>query len=209
MKLEPNLNLDRCPHCDVKIPNLTTRWSMVTNNHAGKNRRLWHTYLCGWCGGIVTAVGNPDTAIVSDIYPEKASETFEFEFLKGDLAEDFKEALKCYSIDCYNAFAAMCRRTVQSMSTELGADGKDRVTKQLKELKEIVDVDEETFKILDQIIIAGHDGAHPHLPKLSPERASILLELMKDVIYQLFIRKQKIEIAAKLRQQAIEGTKGE
>ncbi len=209
MRLENNLNLDRCPHCGVKKPNLSKQWKTVVANHSGQNRRLWYAYLCSWCGGIVTVSGNPENRNTIEIYPGKVGETFEFEYLKGDLADDFKEALKCYSIDCFNAFAAMCRRTVQSMSTELGADGKDKVTKQLKELKEIISIDSATFEILEQIVIAGHDGAHPHLPKLSPERASVLLELMKDVLYQLFIRKQKIEIAAKLRQKAIEDTKGE
>jgi len=64
-------------------------------------------------------------------------------------------------------------------------------------------VDSETFETLKSIIIAGHDGAHPHLPELSPDRAQILLELMKDVIYQLFVRRGKIEEASAIRKKAI------
>ena len=62
---------------------------------------------------------------------------------------------------------------------------------------------DETFDLLKQIIISGHDGAHPHLPKLSAERAADLLELMKDVLYQVYMRKSKIQEAIKLRNQSI------
>jgi hypothetical protein len=76
---------------------------------------------------------------------------------------------------------------------------KDRVQYQIQDLKEIADIDEETYAIINQIIIDGHDGAHPHLPILTFERAKILLELMKDVMFQLFVRKGKMEQAAELR----------
>lgn len=138
---------------------------------------------------------------------ERSIEDFEFEYLPEGVTNDFREALLCYSIDCYNAFAAMCRRTIQSTAANLGAKGTDRVQAQLSDLKKMAEIDEETFKLLKQIVIEGHDGAHPHLPELSPERAEILLELMKDVLYQLYVRKGKMEKAAKLRKKQIEENK--
>lgn len=97
----------------------------------------------------------------------------------------------------------MCRRCVQSISKELGAKGKDKVHKQINELKKMEEIDDETFNIFEQLVISGHDGAHPHLPPLSPDRALILLELMKDVIFQLFVRKAKIQESIELRKKQI------
>ena len=71
-------------------------------------------------------------------------------------------------------------------------------------IKETTSMESDTYKILKQIIISGHDGAHPQLPKISEERAGILLELMKDVLYQLFIRKAKIQEAIALRKKEVE-----
>lgn len=207
MTLDNNLSLDRCPHCSVANPNLPYVWQTTTENHSGRNKRNWKVYKCESCGGLISAFSPHGTNNVIQIYPSKISETFDFEYLRGDVLADFQEALNCYSNNCFNAFAAMCRRTVQSLATQLGSEGKDKVTKQLENLKSILDIDEETFTILEQIIIAGHDGAHPHLPKLSPQRAAILLELMKDVLYQLYIRKIKIEESIKLRKQTIEESK--
>ncbi|MDG2313834.1 MAG: DUF4145 domain-containing protein [Flavobacteriaceae bacterium] len=137
---------------------------------------------------------------------ERPTIEFEFEFIPENVVSDFKEALNCYSISSLNAFAAMCRRTIQSSAAEIGAKGKSKVQNQLNEMKEMADIDEETFEILKQIIIDGHDGAHPDLPNLSQERAEILLELIKDVMYQLFVRKGKLKKAADLRKQQINKT---
>jgi len=140
---------------------------------------------------------------------ERDQETFEYQYLPKNVAKDFKEALVCYSNSCFNAFAAMCRRSIQSAFTELGATGKDRVQNQLTEIKDVTKLDDDTYDILQQIIISGHDGAHPHLPKLSAERAAVLLELMKDVLYQLFVRTAKIQEAIDLRKKVIDESKGE
>lgn len=139
---------------------------------------------------------------------ERPSETFEFAYLKGDVEEDFREALTCYSNLCFNAFASMCRRTVQSVCTDFGAEGKDRVLNQLQDLKGMAEIDDDTFGLLKQIIIEGHDGAHPHLPKLNQNRAAVLLELIKDVLYQLYVRKGKLQEAMSLRKRAIDSEAG-
>jgi hypothetical protein len=99
----------------------------------------------------------------------------------------------------------MCRRCVQSAADDLGAEGKNRVLHQLKDLKDMAAIDDETFDILEQVIIAGHDGAHPYLPRLSEKRAGILLELMKDVLYQVYVRAAKLQEAMESRKEDIQG----
>jgi len=138
---------------------------------------------------------------------ERPSIEFEFEFIPESVVNDFREALNCYSNSSFNAFAAMCRRTIQSTANEIGAKGKSKVQNQLKEMKEMAEIDDETFDILKQIIIDGHDGSHPHLPNLGSERAEILLALIKDVMHQLFVRKGKLKKASELRKQQIESNK--
>lgn len=95
------------------------------------------------------------------------------------------------------------------MSSELGAEGKSKVEKQISELKEMEIIDEPTFEELKTIIISGHDGSHPYLPVVSSERATVLLQIMKDVLYEVFVRKAKLEEANTLRKAAIEDGKAE
>lgn len=198
----------RCPHCGVQS-NIT---AISVPDYAVAMRfqlpKLGIAYFCNNCHEPVFMkfpvgynghqVGVDETK-AEEI--ERPLETFEYRYLPIDVASDFREALTSYSNLCYQAFAAMCRRTVQSAFEMLGAQGKDRVIDQLKEIRETANLDDETYEIFQQIIIAGHDGAHPHLPRLSPERAGVLLELMKDVMYQLFVRQAKIQEAIRLRKQ--------
>ncbi|HET7176613.1 MAG TPA: DUF4145 domain-containing protein [Gammaproteobacteria bacterium] len=150
----------------------------------------------------VTSWGNPIHFEAQPIEIERARVAYELKYLPEEVKNDFSEALICYSQGCWNAFAAMCRRALQSAAMALGADGTTKITRQLDNLREMQVVSEEEFEQLKTIMITGHDGAHPHLPNINGDRAAVLLELMKDALTQLFVRKAKIEEASKLRAQA-------
>jgi len=136
-------------------------------------------------------------------------EPFEMKYLPDEVGADFTEALTSYATSCWNAFAAMSRRCLQSVSTDLGAGGTSKIQSQLSELKDMGVADDETFDQLHAIMLSGHDGAHPHLPALSSERAEVLLQVLKDVLYQLYVRPAKVREARELRRQAIESNAGE
>ena len=201
-----------CPHCltrtsitAISIP----RFELVRRF---KLKEVGIAYRCNACNRSISlrffnvnADANPITVPASFVELERPEETFEYKYLPPAVADDLREALTCYSQSCFNAFAAMCRRCIQSVAEVLGAEGTTKVEGQLKDLKGMGVIDEEAFDQLKQIMLTGHDGAHPHLPKLSPERAGVLLELMKDVLYQLFVRQAKIREAAELRRQSASG----
>lgn len=203
--LDSDLTL-RCPHCNVhagmtaiSIP----RYELV---HRFRLNQVGVVFRCDACNKPVFlqfAVELNNPLRLSEDYKQiqGALEHFEHKYLPPEVAEDFKEALVCYASSSYNAFAAMCRRCLQSVATDLGADGSTKIEAQLKDLREMGIADDETFGQLKQIMLAGHDGAHPHLPKLSQDRAGILLQLMKDVLYQLYVRPGKVREAAELRAQ--------
>lgn len=193
---------------------------MITQRYEYLSRfqpeRIGIAYRCDSCNDPIflrfSASYDPANGCVSvsDNYEEieRPAETFDFKYLPSDVGEDFAEALSCYSSRLLNAFAAMCRRTIQSVCIQLGATGSDKIITQLKDLKELAEIEDETFSILKQIIIDGHDGAHPHLPKLNASRAAVLLELIKDVLYQLYVRPGKLKEAAELRRAAINAKSG-
>jgi hypothetical protein len=202
----------KCPHCSV-VSGLSAisipRYELLKRY---RPKSVGIAYQCDVCQETVFLrfrvtydFGN-HRVIIPDQYTEieLPQEEYEFKYLPQTVSDDLKEALTCYSNSCFNAFASMCRRTIQSSSTQLGAEGKDKVLRQIEDLKAMAQIDDETFEVLKTIVIAGHDGAHPYLPSLTPERAEILLELMKDVLYQLFVRKKKIEEASEKRQLLIQ-----
>jgi hypothetical protein len=197
-----------CPHCSTRttaIPVSVPRFGLIgrfeleevglANRCSACNRAIFLRYE-------VEHVGNPHRLSDNFELLERGLEPFETQYLAGPVKDDFSEALICYSTSCWNAFAAMCRRCIQSVCESFGAEGTTRVQGQLKDLEEMAVADSDTFAQLYQIMLTGHDGAHPHLPPLSAARAAVLLQLMKDVLYQLYVRPAKIREASELRKQA-------
>lgn len=71
--LSENLLLDRCPHCSVANPNLRRQHHLETNNHAGNVRRIWAIYVCGTCGGVVSAWSLQHNQKAIEHFPQSAS----------------------------------------------------------------------------------------------------------------------------------------
>lgn len=81
-KLETNLAIARCPHCNVDRPNLTMVFQFETKNYNNENERYWIAYSCQRCGGVTTAwaysYGNnikqmfPTSLNVDDSIPNRA-----------------------------------------------------------------------------------------------------------------------------------------
>lgn len=199
----------RCPHCSTitaLIPVAVPRYAMI---HRFELTETGLVYRCSSCNRAVflkfkvQALSNP--VQLSDEFEQitTALEPFETQYLASPVLDDFREALTCYANSCWNAFAAMCRRCIQSVSESFGAEGSTKVQAQLQDLKNMGVADDETFEQLRAVMLAGHDGAHPHLPSLSSTRAAVLLQLMKDVLYQLYVRPAKIRKASELRREAI------
>jgi hypothetical protein len=68
--LDPQLIVERCPHCNVDQPNLNRLYSFDTTNHRGTNGRMWGIYKCSRCGGIVTASAISTGQQVIQIFPD-------------------------------------------------------------------------------------------------------------------------------------------
>lgn len=212
---EPTIGLT-CPHCGVysKIYRLSEPIYNVILNYSLSNVGI--VYMCEKCTEpIFLKFKIKDFDTSNNIFYfdseyieiEHPRESFEFKYLPKDVENDFKEALDCMSIKAYNGFAALCRRILQSSATNLGVSGKNKVQNQINNLIEELQLDKDTSEIIHQVMLDGHDGAHPHLPRVTMERAEVLLFLIKDVLNQLFVRRGKLEEAKKLRSSKIEKNK--
>src|SRR5262245_14341380 len=63
------LDLSRCPHCNVDTPTLAYKAELVTVDFRGTNKRAWRFYVCSRCGGMVTAAALAFDHEVIEIYP--------------------------------------------------------------------------------------------------------------------------------------------
>lgn len=129
---------------------------------------------------------------------ERPKERFAFSYLPKHTEVMFREALTCYSNNSFNAFASMCRRAARSSYAALGEGGKLRAFEEVLAAQDIAEIDEETFAPIKAILFGT--SQEEDLPILNRAQAGILLEVLKDLFYQCFVRHGKLTRAIKVRQ---------
>ena len=105
----------------------------------------------------------------------------------------------CYSNGTFNAFAAMCRRTMQAVYTHLGEPGKLRVFDELNEVRELAQIDLAVFAPIKRVLFGNDAETSASLPLIDEEQAALLLEVIKDVLYQCYVRKARLQQAIVVR----------
>ncbi|WP_420456891.1 DUF4145 domain-containing protein [Rubrivirga sp.] len=200
----------KCPHCGTG-----SRFTLHNTPSFDKINRDGVTefvagYSCDACLEAIPViwdiVGRATNGVQVD-YPRvvlPVRDDYDFSHVPEEVKKEVDEALACLSVGAYNGFAALCRRAVQAMCEQIGAKGSSKVQNQITEMIELTGLDDEWKELSSQIMLTGHDGAHPHLPEVNADRAVVLLSLLQDLTYQLYTRPGKVQEAALLRRQAIE-----
>jgi hypothetical protein len=137
---------------------------------------------------------------------ERPKERFPFSYLPAHTEALFREALSCYSNNNFNAFASMCRRTAASAFSALGESGKFRAFDEVLVAQNIAEIDEDSFAPIKQILFEAEQ--EEDLPILSRAQAGVLLEVMKDMLYQCFVRRGKLTRAIKVRRFFVQEANG-
>ena len=129
---------------------------------------------------------------------ERPKERFPYSYLPRHTEVLFREALACYSGNHFNAFASMCRRSAASAFEALGEGGKLRAFEEVMVAQDIAGIDDDSFAPIKSVLFES--GEEEDLPFLNRVQAGILLEVMKDMLYQCFVRRGKLTRALKVRQ---------
>jgi hypothetical protein len=130
---------------------------------------------------------------------ERPIEKFSFNYVPEGVEACFREALVCYSHDQHQAFASMCRRAAALTFNDLGHSTRLRLFDSLSDVREMAEIDEDTFALVMRIIFGGGTEPLLDLPLISSYQAAVLLEVMKDFLYQAYIRKGRLQQAMKVR----------
>ena len=136
---------------------------------------------------------------------ERPIEKFAFNYVPEDVETFFREALICYSHNQYQAFASMCRRTAAvdlRRSRQLHQAAAVRFD--LPTCARWREIDEDTFAVVMRVIFAGNAEPLLDLPVINTYQAAVLLEVMKDFLYQAYVRKGRLQQAMKVRRFFVE-----
>ena len=126
-------------------------------------------------------------------------EHFQHAHLPAGVALRFREALQCYSAGLVQAFAAMCRQTVQAMLEDLGERSRLRIFDQMADFRDLAQIDDADFTALRQVLFESDTHRGIVTPSLTGLQAAVLVELMKDLLSQTYVRKSKLQQALRRR----------
>jgi hypothetical protein len=128
---------------------------------------------------------------------ERPKEKFAFSYLPKHTEALFREALSCYSNNNFNAFASMCRRAAASSFPAMGDSGKLRAFDEVMAAQDIAEIDDDSFAPIKKVLLDATE--EEELPILDRAQAGVLLEVLKDMFYQCFVRRGKLTRAIKVR----------
>ncbi len=202
-RLEERIGLE-CPYCGVYAHMTPQSIPDAASLLRDKPKHVGLVYKCDACDAPVFlrfAVreykDNRVELYRNFIELERPKEKFSFSYLPKHTEVLFREALSCYSNNNFNAFASMCRRASISAYDALGEGGKLRAFEEVMVAQDIAGIDDESFAPIKSVLFGS--GQHEDMPLLNRSQAGILLEVLKDMFYQCFVRHGKLARAIKVR----------
>jgi len=193
-----------CPYCGVYAHMTPQSVPEFEQLHKDQPKHVGMVYQCDACLAPVflrfAVKQHSEDAI--ELYQnfielERPKERFAFSYLPKHTETLFREALSCYSSNTFNAFASMCRRAANSSFAAMGENGKLRAFDEVMKAQEIAEIDDRSFEPIKKVLFDS--GEEDSLPLLNHAQAGILLEVLKDMFYQCFVRRGKLTRAIKVR----------
>lgn len=195
-----------CPHCQVlaHITPIAVPSFEEINEHRPK--AVGVVFRCDSCFQPIflrfpVKMFGPNRVELSSQFTEveRLEEKFSYSHLPEDVATLFRETLACYSGANFNAFATMCRRTMRAVLATMNDAGRAWVTSQLEEARKLAEIDEHRFAETRQILLGSDLDPSANLPFIDAERSGVLVEVIKDLLYQVFVRKSRLQQSISVR----------
>jgi hypothetical protein len=126
---------------------------------------------------------------------DKDTSEFNFNYLPAQVTACFADALGCYRHGLLQAFAAMCRFTIQATCDDLGESTKLKLFDQVEEIANLAGIDDLAHRNIRNILF-DTDSIPAQLDR---ETAAVMLETMKDVLHQSYIRRGVLRKKLRMR----------
>ena len=200
-----------CPHCDVLAHLTAVSIPQYKELTALQPSHVGIVYRCDACSApvflkfAVKSYAGSHVELSGTFQElERPREKFSVTHLPEEAEALFREALACFSAGCYNAFASLCRRTLQGVFADVGDSGKLKLFAQLNDVREMAELDQEGFNVVRKVLFGSDADPRSELPTLDSASAAVLLEVVKDLLYQTYVRRGRLQQAMLMRRYFVE-----
>jgi DNA-directed RNA polymerase subunit RPC12/RpoP len=195
-----------CPHCGVLAH--VTPVSVPDYNALQQHKpsQVGLVYRCAACNApvflrfTVKLYGGSRVELAPNFVElERAKEKFSFTYLPEDTETLVKEAFACFTAGCHNAFASMCRRVAQATFADLGAQARLELFDELKNIRRLAELDDNAYEVVRKVLFDFDEPGRGSLPAVDSFHAGVLLEVLKDLLYQAYVRRGRLQQAMMVR----------
>ena len=191
-----------CPHCGTHsqlLPVANPSFAVLAQTRPKHAGLLFRCAACNeprFVRAVVRTIGAEHIELAPNLVEiERTRERFQYAYLPDSVEQLLRETLDCYSLGALNAFATMCRRTTRTALRAMDVPSKRRWQDTLQEVLRVCDVYTVTASTVDAVLFA--DEGEP--PVITPDEAAVLVEALKDLFYQSFVRTAKLRAAMRMR----------
>ena len=217
MRIEPDTDLEallddattlRCPHCDVFAQMRLAAAPDWPELQMLRPSRIGVVLDCTACSLPVylqsgrARYADEAVTLESGFEPvQRPRPRFEPRLLPLELRGLVDEALGCYADGHLQAFALLANRIATIAAGLLGPNGKLDLFNTVTAAAEGAGVDAPMRRLCRDILFSLDERDEP--PELSATPAAVLLELLRDMLHQAFIRPGRLREALKRTEEAV------
>lgn len=190
-----------CPHCGAQapmVPVATPRFDLLNE---ARPRHAGVAFRCGACNeprfarAAIRSFGDDVIVLSANLVEvERSKEHFQFSYLPPEVSRLLREAFDCYSAELYLSFAILCRRTIEATLALESPSRQPRLRGVYRETAHLSDIDHETEELLESVLFGS--GMEP---QIDADQAAVLVEVVKDMFQQRYVRAAKLKRAIKMR----------
>lgn len=186
-----------CPHCRVKAAFMpvTTSW----HDERPLHDRWVAAMRCVSCSefilgiiGFVKQANDSRTLEYLEHYPLGKPSQMTTGDIPEHILDDFNEALRCRSVEAYNATTEMCRRSLQASCEEQGADPSMNIDSQIDWMAAQGRITPFLREVAHTIRLAGNRGAHPPR-KITEGEADAVISFTREYFHAVYVSKAMLK----------------
>jgi hypothetical protein len=190
-----------CPHCGAQAPMVPVATPRFDQLIEARPRHAGVAFRCGACNeprfarAAIRSFSDEVIVLSANLVEvERSKEHFQFSYLPAEVGRLLREAFDCYSAELYWSFAILCRRTVETSLTLESATRQPRLKSLFHEATRLSDIDHDVEELLERVLFG--DGMEP---QIDADHAAVLVEVVKDMFQQYYVRAAKLRRAIKMR----------
>jgi len=191
-----------CPHCGAHAQLLPVAVPSFAELTRTQPKNVGLVFRCAACGeprfvrATVRSIGAERVELAAHLVEvERPRERFQFGYLPASVEQLLRETLDCYTAGTLNAFASMCRRTVRTALTLAEEDAPQRWSDAVADVLRLAEIDPGTAATIMEVLF----GEQREPPTIGADPSAVLIEVVKDLFYQRYVRTTKLRAALKMR----------